>query len=1211
MSKLGHGAIATYSKNLLRSSSDILLDWIKSTQLVQIVGDEVVSAKKAREMEGDITPKEKIKKLTKNQIESFVKNYEDETGINLPEDLKKSFRNTIKSIKTGDLNIKDEAYDEFYEDDDIRALFKELDIAYESHNYFKGGNKLMKLYELKNENLKKLRIRANGESMEVQGPIPEVNNEIIEIKDDIIALDNEAASNEDIDSTYTMNVDNTVNDLKGRIFDLMDKTSGVKELAVSYKDAFADSLIALLSVKSNFDLNVADRPAEEVLNNTETLAAEITEKTNNDDKINDRVEEVKEVTSTDADSLIFNPVIDATAQEVTGEEPVPAAEEVESFDDLEEDDLEDVILFPRTVDRLTKVINEDREEPVPAAEGFKDWLKKKLNIRDDVNVSYNISTGVIRKVVKDLADTPEGRVEQLSKIYADLANDIHKRNKGGKALISLATALYAVGTGISAIMSIKQLTSKDVPTVKQDPWNVAYAVMGGLVTIGLVQIGKINNEISDEADINITNATLGFTGISSDYIGSLKKLRESMMNVGKEINKGIITLNKEDVLEEYDYIMLDVLDKGLNRIKSDIELLDKDIAAIEAKLAKEKNPTAQGEDFKDWIKKKLNIRDDVEVSRNISSALITKAVKKIGNTPEERVEQLSKIYADLADDIHKKNANMKKITVLSTALYGIAAGISAAMSIGMLTSKDADTAALGAGTAAYAVMGGIMTFGLVKMGQINGDISDTADIAVTNATLGFTGMDSDYIGKLKKLRESMMNVGKEINKGIITLNKEGVLEEYDYTVLGVLDKGLNKIKSDIELLDKDIAAIEAKLAKEKNATAQGEGIKDVAVGVAKNAGSAVSVAAVATLLIAIPVNLAIQKRNVKNEAKFKSNFTFKQPLVASDQISAEFISKYAKAIEVKSLIEAKALIESSIATADGGSIVSRASRNNMLTPANITPKNIELFKKAPINYDELMATFSEAKPFIKKLNTDSLFLVPSLSSVVRRHAESFKVITDIKVPEASGEAGSFLATGRNAHPTYLDIEVSYKDPSDLTKLGGGTNTKKSTLGFHVIPRTLKSTDILTTLKEMGDFEDMKVLNGERESQKKLSNVIKFWKKKGTNNEKAVLSSNSFSAIIDKIENVKNPLFHLMLSYGEYMDLKDNGKIDLMNRETYKKIINKMPIISISIIDEERDVVYLSEGPYMSYTKHDGSDFIDSISQYEKDLKTIIKYNQYQ
>ena len=1170
MSKLGHGAIATYSKNLLRSSSDILLDWIKSTQLVQIVGDEVVSAKKARELEGDITPKEKIKKLTKNQIESFVKNYEDETGINLPEDLKKSFRNTIKSIKTGDLNIKDEAYDEFYEDDDIRALFKELDIAYESHNYFKGGNKLMKLYELKNENLKKLRIRANGESMEVQGPIPEVNNEIIEIKDDIIALDNEAASNEDIDSTYTMNVDNTVNDLKGRIFDLMDKTSGVKELAVSYKDAFADSLIALLSVKSNFDLNVADRPAEEVLNNTETLAAEITEKTNNDDKINDRVEEVKEVTSTDADSLIFNPIIDATAQEVTG------------------------------------------EEPVPAAEGFKDWLKKKLNIRDDVEVSRNISSALITKAVKKIGNTPEERVEQLSKIYADLADDIHKKNANMKKITVLVTALYGIAAGIGAAMSIKMLTSGDSETESLGVGTAAYAVMGGIMTFGLAKMGQINGDISDTADIAVTNATLGFTGMDSDYIGSLKKLRESMMNVGKEINKGIITLNKEDVLEEYDYTVLGVLDKGLNKIKSDIELLDSDIAAIEAKLAKEKNPTAQGEGFKDWLKKKLNIKDDVTVSYNISTGVIRKVVKDLADTPEGRVEQLSKIYADLANDIHKRNKGGKAMLSLSTALYAVATGISAILSIKQLTSKNARAAITqDPWNVYYAVTGGLLTFGLLELGKINNELADEADINITNATLGFTGISSDYIGSLKKLRESMMNVGKEINKGVVVLNKAPNLTEADYTMLDILDKGLNKIKSDIELLDKDIAAIEAKLAKEKNPTAQGEGIKDVAAGVAKNAGAAASVAVVATLLIAIPVNLAIQKRNIKNESKFKSNFTFKQPLVASDQISAEFVSKYAKAIEVKSLIEAKALIESSIATADGGSVVSRATRNNMLTPANITPKNIELFKKAPINYDELMATFSEAKPFIKKLNTDSLFLVPSLSSVVRRHAESFKVITDIKVPEASGEAGSFLATGRNAHPTYLDIEVSYKDPSDLTKLGGGTNTKKSTLGFHVIPRTLKSTDILTTLKEMGDFEDMKVLNGERESQKKLSNVIKFWKKKGTNNEKAVLSSNSFSAIIDKIENVKNPLFHLMLSYGEYMDLKDNGKIDLMNRETYKKIINKMPIISISIIDEERDVVYLSEGPYMNYTKHDGSDFIDSISQYEKDLKTIIKYNQYQ
>ena len=940
MSKLGHGAIATYSKNLLRSSSDILLDWIKSTQLVQIVGDEVVSAKKARELEGDITPKEKIKKLTKNQIESFVKNYEDETGINLPEDLKKSFRNTIKSIKTGDLNIKDEAYDEFYEDDDIRALFKELDIAYESHNYFKGGNKLMKLYELKNENLKKLRIRANGESMEVQGPIPEVNNEIIEIKDDIIALDNEAASNEDIDSTYTMNVDNTVNDLKGRIFDLMDKTSGVKELAVSYKDAFADSLIALLSVKSNFDLNVADRPAEEVLNNTETLAAEITEKTNNDDKINDRVEEVKEVTSTDADSLIFNPVIDATAQEVTG------------------------------------------EEPVPAAEGFKEWFKKQLKINDDVEVSAKIARELTKKAIFNLSDDPVERVKELTDLYTNLADDIRTSQDRQNKLAGGITILYGVVAGMYGALSLKAMKSNKREERDETSVMLGIAIGAGLATIGINELRLYGQNVGKLAEKNVRNVIEELKDSTDDYVVALEKLKTSMRNVGKEINKGYIILSQKPLLSDYDLFNLDVLNRGLDRIRVDIISLEADIKTIKEAA---KNPTK----------------------------------------------------------------------------------------------------------------------------------------------------------------------------------------------------------------------------------AQGEGVKDLAAVAAKNAGATASIAAVATLLIAIPVNLAIQKRNIKNESKFKSNFTFKQPMVASNQISNEFISKYAKAIEVKSLIEAKGLIESSIATADGGSVVSRASRNNMLTPANITPKNIELFKKAPINYDELMASFSEAKPYLNKLNTDSLFLIPSLSSVVRRHAESFRVITDIKVPQASGESGAFLSTGRNAHPTYLDIEVMYKDPSDLTKLGGGTNTKKSTLGFHVIPRTLKSNDIMTTIKEMGDFEDMKVLNGERESQKKLSNVIKFWKKKGTSKEKAVLSSNSFSAIIDKIENVKNPLFHLVISYGEYMDLKENGKLDLMDRATYRKLLNSMPIISISIIDEERDVVYLSEGSYMSYTKHDGSDFIDSISQYEKDLKTIIKYNQYQ
>ena len=698
MSKLG--GVKRYVQNVFKSAGEILLEWIKETSLVEIVGDEIVSAKEAMANREKTTPKESIKRLTKKQINSFLDKYEEENGVRLDDEIKTSFKNTIKSLKTGNLNIKGtDAVDDFYEDDDIRALFAELDIAYESSDFIEGGIKRMKLNELKNENLKKLKIIANGESLDIQGPIPLVNDEIVAIKNNIVELDRSSSLNDDIDEAYISEIDRQTDDLKTSIFNLMSKTDGVKDLKESYKNAFTNALVALMSVKSNFDLNIADRPVDDVLNNTNKLGQEIKDKLEDD---TERIDEIENTTKTDVDSLVFNPVIETTA--------------------------------------------------------------------------------------------------------------------------NLSAAVPAAEDGVMGIASI---------------------------------------------------------------------------------------------------------------------------------------------------------------------------------------------------------------------------------------------------------------------------------------------------------------------------------------------------------------------------------------------------ATVATLLIAIPINLAIQKRNVAKEGKYKSNFTFKQPLIASTQISSDFISKYAKAIEVKSLIEAKGLIESSIATADGGSVVSRAARNKMLTPANINPKDVKLFKQAPINYDELMATFSEATPYLNKLNTDSLFLAPSLTSVVRRNLETYNIIMDLKVPEGSGESSAFLSTGRNAHPTYLDIEISYKDFTDLTKLGGRTNTKKSTLGFHVTPRILKSSDILTTVKEMSDFEDVKVLNGERESQKKLSNVIKFWKKKGTSTEKAVLSSNSFSAIVDKIENIKNPLFHLVLSYSEYMDLKENSKIDLMNDVTYKKIVSTMPIISISIVDEERDIVYLSEGPYMNYVKHDGSDFIDSISQYEKDLKTIIKYNQYQ
>ena len=79
----------------------------------------------------------------------------------------------------------------------------------------------------------------------------------------------------------------------------------------------------------------------------------------------------------------------------------PATGEVESFDNLEEVSLEDVILFPRTVDTLTQVINEAREEEIKEAPVRDATYIKETNslINDAWNLLMRIATSAALSVL--------------------------------------------------------------------------------------------------------------------------------------------------------------------------------------------------------------------------------------------------------------------------------------------------------------------------------------------------------------------------------------------------------------------------------------------------------------------------------------------------------------------------------------------------------------------------------------------------------------------------------------------------------------------------------------------------------------------------------------------------------------------------------------------------------------------------------------------
>ena len=377
-------------------------------------------------------------------------------------------------------------------------------------------------------------------------------------------------------------------------------------------------------------------------------------------------------------------------------------------------------------------------------------------------------------------------------------------------------------------------------------------------------------------------------------------------------------------------------------------------------------------------------------------------------------------------------------------------------------------------------------------------------------------------------------------------------------------------------------------------------------------GGAATVVDLFQLLFALPINILHTKNIHKMEKRYGSNFIIKQPMIVTNNMSQELAGKFSKALEIKYLLETKAILEATAAKADGGVVTSRArAAIKFLTPANIKFKDAKLYDNENLDYNEVIGVFSESR-LLNTTSTDSLFLLPSVRSCMNREMETYDFMNTNLYPIGKGEAGEFIQHGRDALPSYMTVTIEYIAQKNVTNFNVDNKTRETMIGLQIIPRSLSGVDIVDTIADMDKkrFAQVKVTADERNFTKKMKNLLKFWKKKGTSGELKVLNSNAFADIVKKIESISTPLFHLVISMDEYVNLKNKHKVDIMSGATYREMMKALPLISISVVDEDTNLVYLSEGPVMNFYKHDIDEYIDSISQYEKDLKTIIKYNQY-
>lgn len=366
-------------------------------------------------------------------------------------------------------------------------------------------------------------------------------------------------------------------------------------------------------------------------------------------------------------------------------------------------------------------------------------------------------------------------------------------------------------------------------------------------------------------------------------------------------------------------------------------------------------------------------------------------------------------------------------------------------------------------------------------------------------------------------------------------------------------------------------------------------------------------------LFAIPINLGTEAMVNSVQDKYGPSFTFKQPMIVSDTISNDVASKFAKAIEIKSLIEMKGLLESTVSALDGGLVVSRAAKaSKILSPVSIQLKKAaSIFAKNNLSYDDIISAFSESfRPLFPRPNKDEIKAITAATYIASKNPVKFNTILSIESLVGAGEAGEFIDHRRNALPSYMDVQIEYKTYSDLTTFKVDNRARNTSIGMQVLPRKVSGADISRAIVELDKkvFENTKVTKDEKDMVKKAKNLFNFWEKKGSKEEVKALHSNEFKNIMDKIKNVKSPLFHLCISYTEYMQMKEMGT-DLMMDSFYNKVMEALPIISIAIIDEDSDILHYSEGSKKGFTKYAINDFVDSIGQYEKELKTILKYNQ--
>ena len=321
--------------------------------------------------------------------------------------------------------------------------------------------------------------------------------------------------------------------------------------------------------------------------------------------------------------------------------------------------------------------------------------------------------------------------------------------------------------------------------------------------------------------------------------------------------------------------------------------------------------------------------------------------------------------------------------------------------------------------------------------------------------------------------------------------------------------------------------------------------------------------------------LSMSPKNMRTRRTQNINkHTLSFPVLITDDIPMETRVEITKALEVQTALEIKTLFEAMV-------------YYNPFTGLSLESS----IKKAQLD----------------KVDKDAMLDLYQFVADKHKGGKSSAFFEDITVDVingafAEGSSGLENIDVRNAYPTFLSVSVK-------AVVGASVETIDYTLAVKCSPKVVPT----STMKEVLMYPALY----NKEVNKKLDmGIMLDWKgMKGIFNSRTPVKkhkSSEMATILKRIsKNSSGPYINFVLSSEFVDDMKSSNGYDIYDKHVYKSLMTSLPIMSISVLDLDADIMeitYDREKPL--FDKYSLEDFFNDTAKYEKELRSVIKYNKY-